>query len=109
MLIGMDGLTFHQRLGKHVSRSRLQLGRDLTFDRLELGIQIEAEVAEPPFDHEALMLARGAEYDFGRPQRRVAANEVIRDGGALDPGASSPEPIGKETQISRDGAPASRH
>src|SRR3954452_14826937 len=68
MLIRVGSLAPDERLGEHVPCSRLQLARDLAFDRLELGVQVESEVTAPALDQEPLMFAGTFQHDLRRAQ-----------------------------------------
>ena len=109
-LAGMRGLAGEQRATSASAQHRPDLRRDLAFERLHHGLQLEAEVAEPPAQHEALMLARSRTSISAGALPGVAPDQIVRrawcprsrraaprtgrrrSGGSRPPRPSSPPP-----------------
>jgi hypothetical protein len=77
VLVGMNCLAQDQRISQYPPCGFLEFPRDLTGAGLSLGLEVEAEVAAPPLDHETLMLAGAAEDHLWRPHRCIPAYQIV--------------------------------
>src|SRR5215210_3972926 len=109
MLVGMGRLTIDQRPREHVPGGGLQIGRDLSLDRLDLGLQLKPEVHPAPLHHKPLMLTRTTEDYLWRAWPGVLPDQIIGEGGPFDASSGHPKAVCEIPQVTRDCAPAPGH
>ena len=104
----MPGFTARQRFRQDVPRLLHQLHRKL-FERLELAVQLEAEIIQRSLQHERAMLSARIVSQLGLATCRIPSDQVHRDLRPFDRGPWYSGTIGEVTQVACNGAPASGH
>ena len=98
--VRMARLTLHQCDGEYVLDGGAELLGNPPVDGLDFGVELEAEIAPPAFDREALVLPRSVQQDFRRSQGRVLAHQVVGQRRPFDSGTRYAKPVGEEPKES---------